>query len=251
MIKLVDLLKEITLLEYNKSQLDYIAIKLNIEDRNKFNSLMNALDSQGIKYPDLKKQIEDGSLKTIKDLELLKTVSNKDKIKIEKTSGSKKLFENNHFLIVEPLSVKSSCIYGAGTKWCTTGDDAKEFFRNYTSNGGRLIYIIDKTKSEKDPDYKMAYSYIIENSHIPIGKDNGKNIWSTAKSHIPKLFNAIDDELSYNSIEFKEYFKYMQNNGVPIDKIFPIQLKQFIFKNDEEEKKYKEFKKQHNALRYN
>ena len=68
MLKLVDLLKEITLLEYNKSQLDYIAVKLNIEDRNEFNSLMNALDAQSIKYSDLKKQIEDGSLKTIEDL---------------------------------------------------------------------------------------------------------------------------------------------------------------------------------------
>ena len=48
MIKLVNLLKETILLEYNKSQLEYVAVKLNVEDRNEFNSLMNALNAQDI-----------------------------------------------------------------------------------------------------------------------------------------------------------------------------------------------------------
>ena len=46
MIKLVDLLNEIILLEYNKSHLDYVAVKLNVKDKNEFNSLMNALDNR-------------------------------------------------------------------------------------------------------------------------------------------------------------------------------------------------------------
>ena len=33
MIKLVDLLNEVVLLEYNKSHLDYVAVKLNVKDR--------------------------------------------------------------------------------------------------------------------------------------------------------------------------------------------------------------------------
>ena len=57
MIKLSSLLKEILLNEYNKSQLEYIASKLNTERNKEFDSLMNALDAQGIKYPDIKNKI--------------------------------------------------------------------------------------------------------------------------------------------------------------------------------------------------
>jgi hypothetical protein len=98
MIKLVDLLNEVILLEYNKSQLDYITVKLNVKDKNEFNSLMNALDTQGIKYPDLKKQIEAGSLKTIEDLKKLKTMSKTDTEKQIK-SDVVKILDNSDLLI--------------------------------------------------------------------------------------------------------------------------------------------------------
>lgn len=55
MISLKTLLKEVLLKEFDKSKLDFISRKLNIspEDQN-FQKIMNALDSQGIKYSDLK-----------------------------------------------------------------------------------------------------------------------------------------------------------------------------------------------------
>ena len=157
MIKLVDLLKETILLEYNKSQLDYVAVKLNVEDRNEFNSLMNALNAQDIKYPDLKKQIEDGSLKNIEDLKKLKTTSKTDTKKQIKTDAET-LLDNEDFLIVKPKTYEASCKYGAGTKWCTTskGKEGKELFTQYSNEV--LIYIIDKSKPISDPLYKVAFS---------------------------------------------------------------------------------------------
>ena len=68
MIKLSSLLKEILLNEYNKSQLEYIASKLNTERNKEFDSLMNALDAQGIKYPDIKNKIISGEIKSFEDL---------------------------------------------------------------------------------------------------------------------------------------------------------------------------------------
>ena len=68
MIKLIDLLEETLLLEYNKSQLDYIINKLNIKDIDEFNSLMNVLDTQGVKYTELKDKILKGEIKSIDDL---------------------------------------------------------------------------------------------------------------------------------------------------------------------------------------
>ena len=152
--------------EYNKSQLDAIAIKLNIKDRDLLIRLMNKLDSQGIKYSDLKNKILSGEIKSITDLEKSKTLSKSDDKKIQKKEGANKLFENDHFLIVEPLDEKASKLYGAGTKWCTTGKDNDcTDFEHYTSSWDksgkykqRLIYIIDKTKPNTDRTYKIAYS---------------------------------------------------------------------------------------------
>lgn len=67
-----------------------------------------------------------------------------------------KVFENAIWLIMMPLSVKSSWLYGANTKWCTTQRDNEYAFWNYTSNGF-LFYIINKKKN-----IKYAYHKKIE-----------------------------------------------------------------------------------------
>lgn len=159
MIKLIDILKEITLLEYNKSQLDYIAVKLNVEDRSELNSLMNALDSQGIKYPDLKKQIEAGTLKTIEDLKKLKTVSKKD-ISKSLESDYETIVDNPDLLIVSPHTHEASRKLGLSqfafrdceeggkdSAWCTTYK-APDHFNSYYYQQGVTFYYV-KIKSPK------------------------------------------------------------------------------------------------------
>ena len=47
--------------------MDYIINKLGIKNDDIFGKLMNSLDAQGLKYLDLKKQIEDGKIKNIED----------------------------------------------------------------------------------------------------------------------------------------------------------------------------------------
>jgi hypothetical protein len=226
--------EEITkvLREYNKSQLDTIANKLDIKDRESFNSLMNKLDSQGIKYNNLKDKISSGEIKSIKDLEKLKTLSKSDDKKIQKEEGANKLFENDHFLIVEPLNEKASKFYGAGTKWCTTGkDDECTEFDSYTSSldkkgkyKQRLIYIIDKTKPNTDRTYKMAYSLQVFEASLP-GKFKFDHIAFT-----PYLYDAKDKEYYYTTPFFKKYFKYMEENKVPVDNIFPYKSETLVKK---------------------
>lgn len=61
---------------------------------------------------------------------------------------SEKLYEDDRFLIIRPLSHTSSCYYGANTKWCTTTRDNEDYFDRYTSKG-KLYYIIDKKSSDR------------------------------------------------------------------------------------------------------
>ena len=159
MIKLIDLLEETLLLEYNKSQLDYIINKLNIKDIDEFNSLMNVLDTQGVKYTELKDKILKGEIKSIDDLQKLKKVSKTDVKKQTKTDVIK-ILDNKDFLIVQPKTYEANCLYGAGTKWCTTekGEEGQSRFEEYTDYNP-LTFIIDKSKSQSDPLYKVAVSY--------------------------------------------------------------------------------------------
>lgn len=59
-----------------------------------------------------------------------------------------KIFENDRFLIVRPLSHKSSCYYGASTQWCTTTENDESYFKSSTIRG-KLYYIIDKKSQDK------------------------------------------------------------------------------------------------------
>ena len=168
MIKLINILNEITLLEYNKSQLDYIAVKLNVEDRSELNSLMNALDSQGIKYPDIKKQIEAGTLKTIEDLKKLKTVSKKDVSK-SLESDYETIVDNPDLLIVSPHTHEASrklglsqfafrdCKGGKDSAWCTTYK-APDHFNSYYYQQGVTFYYIKIKSPKMMEEIKKAFS---------------------------------------------------------------------------------------------
>lgn len=180
MIKLSFLLKEILINEYNKSQLEYIAFKLGIERGKEFDSLLNALDAQGIKYPDLKNKIVNGNIKSFEDLKKLKLQSKSDVAKASK-SDSEVVYEDKDkgIFVVIPYTHAASCYYGAGTKWCTTDKDITNW-KEYIVNGeGTLYYIINKNLSESNPLYKVA-------------------VLVDSNSDIDQIFDATDKEISTN-----------------------------------------------------
>lgn len=98
------------------------------------------------------------SFDTINDLlyfveqydEFLKVADDEKQIKKE----SERIYEDDRFLIIRPLSHKSSCYYGANTTWCTTTKDDDDYFNKNTSRG-KLYYILDK-KSTNRTYGKMA-----------------------------------------------------------------------------------------------
>jgi len=74
--------------------------------------------------------------------------------KIDETD-TEKIYEDQNILIVRPLTHKSSCKYGAGTRWCTTDYD-KTHFNRYTSGAQGLYYIILKKFNQSNKFYKIA-----------------------------------------------------------------------------------------------
>ena len=70
-----------------------------------------------------------------------------------------KIFEDDEWLVVKPLTLESSVKYGYGTKWCTAMEKDNTYFERY-SKEGILIYFINKLNNEKVAVYKK----IIEGS---------------------------------------------------------------------------------------
>lgn len=110
-----------------------------------------------------------------------------------------KIYEDDRFLIVRPLSHKTSCYYGANTQWCTTTSDDEDYFNKYTSRG-KLYYIIDK-KSQDVKYSKMALLVPFKTGSLEIyNQQDGLESYNfllerfePIKEQIKKLTNKDDD----------------------------------------------------------
>ena len=210
MILLKTFLKEIILKEFDKSKLDFISKKLNISpDDEDYQKIMNALDSQGIKYPDLKQSIEKGEIKSFDDIKSLKTTSKTDIRKQEK-SNVEVILDNGEILLIKPKTSKASCYYGSGTKWCTTGEDSEYWFDYYKSNNEDYYILIDKSKPPQSKFSKIGIIIHRDESET----DDGEIF------QIIEIFDAKDDEMEEEQII--KYFKSLKNKGMDIPKLLDI-----------------------------
>lgn len=108
------------------------------------------------------------------------------------------LHEDDRFLVIMPLTSRSSNLYGKSTKWCVAGEDQnfKKYFGDYTKNG-TLIYLIDKSVKDKDcrenPLSKIAF-------HQYKDKKDGLTVWDTRDnqlnlSQMMKVTSMVDSEI--------------------------------------------------------
>lgn len=64
-----------------------------------------------------------------------------------------KLYEDDEWMIIKPVTHRSSIKYGYGTKWCTAMENQSNYFSTY-SREGILIYCINKKTNKKVAMYK-------------------------------------------------------------------------------------------------
>jgi hypothetical protein len=84
-------------------------------------------------------------------IEAVKTAKEKITRSEVKKKETEVLFEDNRWLVVYPLSVRSSNLYGKGTKWCVSSEDNNygKYYKQYTENGS-LVFVIDKKVKESE-----------------------------------------------------------------------------------------------------
>jgi len=80
--------------------------------------------------------------------------------------GAKVLFEDEHWLVIQPKTHYASVYYADGAKWCTAYTDSSNYFNQYSAEGTLLMCVfksnsedscqifIPKSTSQKDPELK-------------------------------------------------------------------------------------------------
>ena len=106
-----------------------------------------------------------------------------------------KLYEDNEWLIIKPLSFLASKKYGASTKWCTTQDNNPDYYLKY-SRRGILIYCMNKITGDKVAAFKS----------LDTTYDRETSFWNLVDQRIDSLesglpievMNIIRDEFTNN-----------------------------------------------------
>ena len=150
--------------------------------------LFNISDIQTfIQFKDLMEKgvIENKDITSYKDIEELGgaiTLSMIKENEKELEGQAIKVFEDEKWLAVRPLTFQASSKYGSGTKWCTTYKKEKNYFEKYWRTG-ILVYFINKKTGYKFGGFKE------------LDKGGELSFWNSADSRVDYLELETDDYL--------------------------------------------------------
>jgi hypothetical protein len=108
-------------------------------------------------------RIEKTDLTTYKSFDTIKVEVGKAEIKKQEKELAKEtkiLFSDDTWLILKPLSFRSSLCYGNQTKWCTASKNNPHYFYKYSTNG-ILVYIINKVDGRKFGVYSSSNEFSV------------------------------------------------------------------------------------------
>jgi hypothetical protein len=141
-------------------------------------------------------------------LSAISEYSNKQRRTVRKVEGGNVVYEDERFFVVNPLTYKSSCYYGKGTKWCTASDTDSQF--NKYNIDGKLFYIIDKTLPTNNKLYKVALlkKFDGDKTYYDSIDEIIKGGWIFNTNKLNTILQSIDE---YINTEFEEQVKIFQN----------------------------------------
>jgi hypothetical protein len=119
------------------------------------------------------------------DIEQAVSLAEMKLIDKETAKQIKKIYEDDEWLSLRPLSLEASMKYGANTKWCTTTESG-QYYARYSARG-ILIYNINKKTG-----YKVACFKNLDPNH-----DNEFSWWDVTD----KKIEALDSEASTSVLE--------------------------------------------------
>lgn len=96
-----------------------------------------------------------------------------------------KLFENEDYLLVAPLTRTASCKYGAGTKWCVTEKNNNSFERHYGVGTLAFLMIKNPEIQKKLNNTKFAFYSNKPNAKQDVNDINRIFVYDDKNNFIP------------------------------------------------------------------
>jgi len=131
-------------------------------------------------------------------IEAVKTAKEKVTRSEVKKKETEVLYEDDRWLVVFPLTARSSNLYGKATKWCVASEDNNygRYFKQYTENGV-LVYLIDKTVKESDARNNIFSKVAFHNDK---SKTDGVTLWDVVDhqmnvSNVMKVYGMVGSEI--------------------------------------------------------
>jgi hypothetical protein len=131
-------------------------------------------------------------------IEAVKTAKEKVTRSEVKKKETEVLYEDDRWLVVFPLTTRSSNLYGKATKWCVASEDQNygKYFKQYTENGV-LVYLIDKTVKDSEARNNIFSKVAFHNDR---NKSDGITLWDVVDhqmsvSNAMKVYNMIGGEI--------------------------------------------------------
>ena len=176
--------------ELNDLELTFIDVLLNPNNKHTYFRDILITFYEFVKYNEMN-LIEDTDFQKYPDIDyldgLVEHARNKYKEKLLEKQ-IKRLYEDDKWLLLIPLSHVSSCKYGANTKWCTASISNKSTFYDYAGKGV-LIYIIKKNQ------FKVAAYHKFSHAEISFWDEEDKKVDSLTFNFPDYIMNQIKTEL--------------------------------------------------------
>lgn len=149
-------------------------------------------------------QIQNKDIYSYESFEELESIIKEGKAKVTESQIKKRetklLYEDDQFLVLRPLSLRSSRMYGATTKWCTSSerDDYATHFPKYAGQGILIYYINKKKDPLKDKLAKIAF-----HNETNFKGQNAITTWDVEDHHLTPgdMFGMIGIEMPMNVYE--------------------------------------------------
>jgi hypothetical protein len=135
-----------------------------------------------------------------------------------------KLFEDEDWIMLKPLTFESSLKYGYNTKWCTAMENDRSYFTRYAKEG-ILIYFLNKTNGTKVAVYKKLFD------------------GDTPKTVVDITFwNEIDKQIDSFSSNLPGHLLDQLRNHFTAHNVTNLQVLNLLEKNDKKSGEKVEFK---------
>jgi hypothetical protein len=142
----------------------------------------------------------------------------KKEIENQKQNMVKKLYDQDEWLVVVPLSYEASLKYGATTKWCTAARENDEHYNNYTKKG-QLIYCINKSNG-----VKYGFYNDLSKSSSAMNPYSTMSLWDVEDNYVEILYSDLPLKI------IKVLMDYVKNSTLTNKELLKIEFN-YLFGN--------------------